>query len=601
MRTGSAYIDITESDFTSEPEDLDSDDISDADDDYDDTRVEDEDWEIAEGDFTKQYNRLRQHVAVRTGNAVGVASAINTKAAVATLPAVNHPKSATAGTVHAYNKTADRLEALSKYSSKLAKIDVPYSMGVGVNRKGPSSYANMKDRSDRATTEQVLDPRTRVILLKMIGRGVVDEVNGCVSTGKEANVYHALAPDRKHLALKIYKTSILIFKDRDKYVTGEHRFRRGYSRRNPRKMVRLWAEKEMRNLRRLVAAQIRCPEPIEVRENVLVMSFLGDKEGWASPRLKDAELPADCTDLYIELVCIVRRMYHECKLVHADLSEYNIIYHEEHLFIIDVSQSVEHDHPSAFDFLRKDLKNVEDFFGRRNVPVLGLRRMFEYVTRDAVEEGDESDENALRRWIREEQRHDPETQDAENGAESAAHEDSVFMRSYIPRTLNEVYDPERDLDILKRGEGSKLIYANTMGLASPPQALRPANTKKTSRVHFEAEPRMPSPHAHHTEESSGEDSEGGDGEDAEASSTFEKKPRGHRHEDREAKKVCVFTFPCNLTFVYAVAHQRFVDCDLTRDIQERKKATKTEARERRKNKIPKADKKKSIKRSTGGK
>jgi RIO kinase 1 len=58
-------------------------------------------------------------------------------------------------------------------------------MGVGVNRKGPSSYANMKDRADRATTEQVLDPRTRTILLKMVGRGVIDEVNGCVSTGKE--------------------------------------------------------------------------------------------------------------------------------------------------------------------------------------------------------------------------------------------------------------------------------------------------------------------------------------------------------------------------------------------------------------------------------
>lgn len=45
-------------------------------------------------------------------------------------------------------------------------------------------------------------------------------------------------------------------------------------------MVRLWAEKEMRNLKRLKAADIPCPEPLEVRENVLVMSFLGDKDGW---------------------------------------------------------------------------------------------------------------------------------------------------------------------------------------------------------------------------------------------------------------------------------------------------------------------------------
>jgi RIO1 family len=62
-------------------------------------------------------------------------------------------------------------------------------------------------------------------------------------------------------------------------VTGEFRFRRGYSR-NPRKMVRLWAEKEMRNLKRLVAAGIRAPDPIEVRENVLPMTFVGSKDGW---------------------------------------------------------------------------------------------------------------------------------------------------------------------------------------------------------------------------------------------------------------------------------------------------------------------------------
>ena len=58
-------------------------------------------------------------------------------------------------------------------------------MGVGVNRKGPSAHANLKDKSDRATNEQVLDPRTRLILFKMIGRGLIHEVNGCVSTGKE--------------------------------------------------------------------------------------------------------------------------------------------------------------------------------------------------------------------------------------------------------------------------------------------------------------------------------------------------------------------------------------------------------------------------------
>ena len=105
-------------------------------------------------------------------------------------------------------------------------------------------------RDERATTEHVLDPRTRLLLFKMLNSGVLQSINGCVSTGKEANVYHAFAREPAEVAVKVYKTSVLTFKDRDRYVAGEFRWRHGYCRSNPRKMVRMWAEKEMRNYRR---------------------------------------------------------------------------------------------------------------------------------------------------------------------------------------------------------------------------------------------------------------------------------------------------------------------------------------------------------------
>lgn len=213
-REGNAYIDTFDlsGDEDSEDEpDGDSDD-DDMDGTYDDeNRVEDEDWEIAERgtyafllsttkttvesstkkpDFTKQFNRLRQHAAIRSGNAQGAASATTAGASVAVLPAINQPRpklsQPVAKDTSAKDKTMDQLAALtSKFNSRLVKIDAPYVLGVGVNRKGPSAHANMKDKSDRATNEQVLDPRTRLILFKMIGRGVIDEVNGCISTGKE--------------------------------------------------------------------------------------------------------------------------------------------------------------------------------------------------------------------------------------------------------------------------------------------------------------------------------------------------------------------------------------------------------------------------------
>lgn len=83
-------------------------------------------------------------------------------------------------------------------------------------------------------------------------------------------------PYPTNLALKIYKTSILSFKSRSQYIAGSHRFRNAYTKvTNPRKMVRVWAEKELRNLRRLDDGGIRCPKVVECRENVLVMEFLG--------------------------------------------------------------------------------------------------------------------------------------------------------------------------------------------------------------------------------------------------------------------------------------------------------------------------------------
>lgn len=57
------------------------------------------------------------------------------------------------------------------------------------------------------------------VLFKMLNRGLFREINGCVSTGKEANVYHATGPEGQgDMAIKVYKTSILVFKDRDRWA-----------------------------------------------------------------------------------------------------------------------------------------------------------------------------------------------------------------------------------------------------------------------------------------------------------------------------------------------------------------------------------------------
>lgn len=174
------------------------------------------------------------------------------------------------------------------------KINLSTRVENDITRSEKKGEKRVNDcgRDDRATSEQVLDPRTRLILFKLLNNGFLSAIDGCLSTGKEANVYYARGEQGQEYAVKIFKTSILVFKDRDRYVSGEYRFRNGYCKSNPRKMVKTWAEKEMRNLKRLVSANVPCPTPHLLKSHVLVMDFLG-KDGWCAPRLKEATLDAE--------------------------------------------------------------------------------------------------------------------------------------------------------------------------------------------------------------------------------------------------------------------------------------------------------------------
>ncbi|SOV16483.1 serine/threonine protein kinase RIO1, putative [Plasmodium gaboni] len=168
------------------------------------------------------------------------------------------------------------------------------------------------------------------------------------------------------LATKVYNTSILVFKKRSQYIEGEFRFRNAYTKNtNPRKMVKQWAEKEFRNLRRILICGLRCPYPLVLRSNVIVMSMIGYIDN-ACPKMKDLNFDIlKWKELYIECICILRLLFFNCKLVHADFSEYNLLYFYNHIYIIDVSQSMEHDHPYSLEFLKRDCLNITNFFKKK--------------------------------------------------------------------------------------------------------------------------------------------------------------------------------------------------------------------------------------------
>ncbi|KAL6247566.1 Serine/threonine-protein kinase rio1 [Rhinocladiella similis] len=488
-------------------------------------------------DLTKSYNRQR-----RLDNAIANPS----------VPSWQYPKT------NPQKSSKPDMGELG-YGMKKLKIEGPESLPTGPS-KG-------KDKSDRATSEQVLDPKTRRILFQMINSGIVSEINGTISTGKEANVYHAVAasddPDEPdtHVAIKVYKTSILVFKDREKYVTGEFRFRKGFNKSDNRAMVKLWAEKEMRNLKRIHAADIPCPEPLYLRRHVLGMSLIGDSKGKAAPRLKDVEFEDDnpaarWRDVYIDVLAYMRIMLQVCKLVHADLSEYNILYYKGKPWVIDVSQSVEGDHPRSLDFLRMDIKNVNDFFRRQGVSVLNDRKVYEFITSQSKSE-DDVQMDAMRKDL------DRIMAERKDGEEDDEVENEVFRKQYIPQTLDEVYDAEKDAETMKTAGRDALVYKD---LLAPNKAEMQEAASSSSEDDQDENFGAPLERVEsHSQDESGDEQHS----DAESGSLSEDngRPRGKRFQDKDEKR-------------------------------EHKRKVKEEKREKRATKMPKNVKKRLVKEST---
>lgn len=244
-------------------------------------------------------------------------------------------------------------------------------------------------RDNTATAEMGIDEPTRLRLYKLINNQVLQQVNGIISTGKEAVILHADTDPQysgelvlpKECAIKIFKTTLNEFKQRDRYIKDDYRFKDRFSKQNNRTVISMWAEKEMHNLMRIRKVGINCPEVIVLKKNMLVMSFIGDNN-IAARKLKYAELNDEQMQFaYDEVVDMMKKLYQEAKLVHADLSEYNILWHEGKCWLIDVAQSVEPGHPSALEFLMRDCNNICSFFSREGVPdVITKEELFKDIT-----------------------------------------------------------------------------------------------------------------------------------------------------------------------------------------------------------------------------
>ena len=238
-----------------------------------------------------------------------------------------------------------------------------------LEKKGIDSRRNRKidESKKRAVIESVFDERTIFHLSKLVANGPLDRVEGVISAGKEANVYLAYDTNGKEVAIKIYKIDSNTSRWMRNYIVGDPRFNK--IPHNISKIIFLWASKEFKNLKRAYKAGLSVPEPIFIRNNILIMEYIGF-ESIPAPLLKDIKKPKDPLNLFSEILDFIKQLYRKAKLVHGDLSEFNILYHNQKPIIIDISQGVSTQHPKAEVYLARDIKNIFNFFAKLGIKTI---------------------------------------------------------------------------------------------------------------------------------------------------------------------------------------------------------------------------------------
>ena len=220
----------------------------------------------------------------------------------------------------------------------------------------------MFDSSEaQKAVENVLDDNTMDALLKAADRNLIDRMHGIIESGKESAILLADTSQKEGgtglAAVKIYMKRAGAFREMHQYLRGDKRFRN--VKKDRKAVVDAWAKKEFKNLKK-ASSIVRCPEVYGLQENVLVMEFIGE-EFSPYPKLKDVNIENPDQALK-QTLDQMKDLWEEEKIVHGDLSEYNILVEKDELVWIDFSQGVHESHPEALNLLERDVENVVNFF-----------------------------------------------------------------------------------------------------------------------------------------------------------------------------------------------------------------------------------------------
>ena len=258
-----------------------------------------------------------------------------------------------------------RKEIVGEFDDESSGIDEKEDIQFDLEHKRGRAEAVKNDLQRHKTEGGVFSFTALAAIGKLGSEGWIDRIIGPIATGKEADVFLGERLGHK-IVIKIFRmSSASYFRNPTvlQYILGDERFRK--IKRTPKDLIKSWAMKEFRNLKKADEIGVNSPKAMAIEKNVIVMQYIGAEQP-AQPLLKYDADEGEYKELFEQVIGEIRKMYRG-KLVHADLSEYNILIRDGQAFVIDFGQGVLLSHPKAEEFLERDVKNLCNFFTKRGV------------------------------------------------------------------------------------------------------------------------------------------------------------------------------------------------------------------------------------------
>ncbi len=233
-------------------------------------------------------------------------------------------------------------------------------------RKRPTREKHMMHEQNKIE-EGIFDNKTMMFLSKFFNKGIIERLIHIIARGKEADVYVANpgiskeVKGAKYVVVKFFRVETSSFLKMSDYIIGDTRF--ANTRLAKSSIVSIWCRKEFGNLKIAAASGIYSPVPYLSNGSVLAMQFIGDSEGVPAPQLRHIVLKDP--EKFLDTIMVQIKSLYDNNLVHADLSEFNILCHRNKPYFIDFGQAVVTKHPNSDMFLKRDVKNILRYFEKK--------------------------------------------------------------------------------------------------------------------------------------------------------------------------------------------------------------------------------------------